>query len=232
MIFPQISFAAEEASFINLNIPTDGDMSSRLLQIIAVITILGLAPSILMMVTSFTRIIVVLSILRSALGLQQSPPNTVLVSLALFLSLFIMMPTMQQSYELGVKPFIASDISETEALEKASKPFYDFMLSHVEPKSLEAFFHIAKAEVDKPEDTPFHILIPAFMISELTKAFEIGFLLFLPFLVIDLLVSSVLMSMGMMMLPPVVISLPFKLLFFVLIDGWNILSSSLVEGFS
>ena len=224
--FPQLLYGADT---ISLNIPTDGNMSSSLLQLIAVITVLGLAPSILMMVTSFTRIVVVLSILRSALGLQQSPPNVVMISLALFLSLFIMMPTMQKSYDLGVRPLLDSEISEVEALEKAAKPFHDFMLYHVEEKSLAAFFQIANVKVDKPKDTPFHILIPAFMLSELTKAFEIGFLIFL---VIDLLVSSILMSMGMMMLPPVVISLPFKLLFFVLIDGWSTLSGSLVKGFS
>ncbi|MBQ4874716.1 MAG: flagellar type III secretion system pore protein FliP [Rickettsiaceae bacterium H1] len=233
MIITRTGYTAEGYSSINLNIPTDSDVSSRLLQLIATITILGLAPSILVMVTSFTQIIVVLSILRSALGLQQSPPNIVITSLALFLSLFIMMPTLQTSYDNGIKPFLANEISETEALEKASQPLHKFMLHNTGEKELGMFFDIAKIEtVDNVEETPFRILIPSFMISELKKAFEIDFLIFLPFLIIDLLISSILMSMGMMMVPPVVISLPFKLIFFVLIDGWSALSGSLVKGFA
>ncbi len=233
MLIPKLFYGDDiGTSGINIDLPTDGELSGRLLQLIALITILGLAPSILVMVTSFTRIIVVLSILRTALGMQQSPPNIVITSLALFLSLFIMTPTLREAYDVGIKPLLANEISEIEAFEKASKPVHSFMIHNTEEKELAMFFNIANIDsVDKPEDTPLRILIPAFMTSELKKAFEIGFLIFLPFLIIDLFVSSILMSMGMMMLPPVVISLPFKLIFFVLIDGWSVLSGSLVKGF-
>jgi flagellar biosynthetic protein FliP len=177
------------------------------------------------MVTSFTRIVVVLSLLRTAIGVQQSPPNTVVMSLALFLTAFVMGPVFQKAYDAGVKPLIAEEIEISEAFEKASKPFQGFMLSHVREKDLALFVGMAGEDTSKtPEDISLRVLVPAFMISELKRAFEIGFLLFVPFIVIDMVVASVLMSMGMMMLPPVIISLPFKLIFFVLVDGWHLVA--------
>lgn len=209
-----------------------GSSTGRILQIVALITILSLAPAILMMVTSFTRIVVVLSFLRSAMGIQQTPPNTVLVSLALFLTAFIMMPTMEAVYDQAIEPLIEEEITELEAVERGVVPVRDFMLSHVREQDLKLFIELGDIdEVAAPEDTPMRALIPAFMISELRRAFEIGFLLFLPFIIIDMVIASILMSMGMMMLPPIVISLPFKLIFFVLVDGWYLVSGSLVKSF-
>jgi flagellar biosynthesis protein FliP len=211
----------------------DGESTGRIVQIIALITILSLAPSILVMVTSFTRIVIVLSLLRSALGLQQTPPNGVLVSLALFLTLFIMTPTLQAAWDTAIHPLIEEKITEEEAFTAIGKPFQAFMLSQVRDQDLKLFMDLGKLDaVAKPEDTPFRVLIPAFMISELKRAFEIGFMVFIPFIIIDMVVASILMSMGMMMLPPVMLSLPFKLIFFVLIDGWYLLSGSLVQSFS
>lgn len=207
--------------------------SARMVQLIAMLTVLSLAPGILVMVTSFTRIIVVLSFVRSALGVQQTPPNQVLISLALFLTFFIMAPTFTKSWEDGIQPYMNETIDEKAAFEATVAPFHSFMMIHVRDKDLQLFLDMGKyntAEL-KPEDTPLVALIPAFMISELKRAFEIGFLIFLPFLVIDMVVASVLMAMGMMMLPPVVISLPFKIIFFVLIDGWNMLAGSLVQSY-
>lgn len=209
-----------------------GSMAGHIFQMVLLLTVLTLAPSILMMMTSFTRIVVVFSFLRSALGLQQSPPNTVFVSLALFLTAFIMAPTLEKAYEEGVSPFLEEKISEEEAFTKSTAPLKKFMLSHVRGEDLELFFEVAKVPaLNNPEETPLKALIPAFMISELRRAFEIGFLIFMPFLVIDMVVSSVLMSMGMMMLPPMMISLPFKIIFFVLVDGWNLIVGSLVKSF-
>jgi flagellar biosynthetic protein FliP len=196
------------------------------------LTILSLAPSILVMVTSFTRIVIVLSLLRSALGVQQTPPNTVIVSLALFLTFFIMSPTLQQSYREGIEPLMNDQIDEFVAFERAARPLQAFMLSHVREKDLASFIELSgEAPPATPEATPLHVLVPAFIISELRRAFEIGFLVFVPFIVIDMVVASVLMSMGMMMLPPIMISLPFKLIFFVLVDGWNLIAGSLVQSF-
>ena len=210
-----------------------GAFSSKLLQLIALISVLSLAPSILMMVTSFTRIVVVLSFLRHALGLQQSPPNVVMISLALFLTLFTMGPTFEKAYHEGISPYLEEQIREEEALEKTAAPFHTFMMAHTRDKDLEVFMNLGA--IKRPESqaqTPYRILIPSFMISELRRAFEIGFLLFLPFLIIDLVVASVLMSMGMMMLPPVMLSLPFKIIFFVLIDGWSLLAGALVRSYT
>jgi flagellar biosynthetic protein FliP len=199
---------------------------------VALITVLSLAPSILVMVTSFTRIVVVLSLLRTALGTATAPPNAVMVSLALFLTLFVMGPAFQNAYETGLRPLSAGEINPEQAFERASQPFRAFMLKNVREKDLALFSDLSKEpRPEKPEDVSLRILTPAFMISELRRAFEIGFLLFLPFLVIDLVVASVLMSMGMMMLPPVVVSLPFKLIFFVLVDGWNLVAGSLVQSY-
>ncbi|WP_022727317.1 flagellar type III secretion system pore protein FliP [Fodinicurvata sediminis] len=210
----------------------DGSTTSRILQLVILITVLSLAPSILVMVTSFTRIVVVLSFLRSALGLQQTPPNMVLVSLALFLTAFIMMPTMERVYDEAVVPLVEEEIDEMTAFERASDPVRDFMLTHVRERDLQLFADLSEVEeIEAPEATPLRILIPAFMISELRRAFEIGFLIFLPFLIIDMVVASILMSMGMMMLPPVMISLPFKLIFFVLVDGWYLIAGSLIQSY-
>jgi flagellar biosynthetic protein FliP len=227
--------AAEPAFAQSLNLdlgPESGSSTSRILQLIALITVLSLAPSILVMMTSFTRIVVVLSFLRSAMGIQQTPPNSVLVSLALFLTVFIMMPTLQLVYDQAITPLVAEDIDEMEALGRASQPVRDFMLSHVREQDLRLFVDLSGAEdIEEPGETPLRALIPAFMISELKRAFEIGFLLFLPFLIIDMVVASILMSMGMMMLPPIMISLPFKLIFFVLVDGWYLVAGSLVQSY-
>lgn len=220
------------ANDININLGDLGNSTtSRLLQLVALITVLSIAPSILVMVTSFTRIVVVLSFLRSALGLQQTPPNPVLISLALFLTGFIMMPVFQESYDNGIKPLMDESITMEQSIDPITEPFHRFMLKHTREKDLELFINIAKAELEKPEDIPFSILIPSFMISELRRAFEIGFLIFIPFLIIDMMIASTLMAMGMMMLPPVLISMPFKLIFFVLIDGWHMIAGSLVQSF-
>jgi flagellar biosynthesis protein FliP len=208
-----------------------GGVSERALQLVALITVLSIAPSILIMVTSFTRIVVVLSLLRAALGTQTAPPNTVMVSLALFLTAFIMAPVFTQAYNDAVVPMVAGQITPEEAFNRATPPFRTFMLQHVREKDLRLFSDMAQEQAQSPEDVSLRALVPAFMISELRRAFEIGFLLFVPFLVIDLVVASILMSMGMMMLPPIIVSLPFKLIFFVLVDGWNLVAGSLVESF-
>jgi flagellar biosynthetic protein FliP len=207
-------------------------LTERALQLVALVTVLSLAPSILVMVTSFTRIIVVLSLLRTALGTATSPPNAVLSALALFLTAFIMAPTFEASYRQGVQPLLAGQIREAEAFESASQPFRQFMLKHVRDKDLALFLDLSRQpRPETAEQTPLQVLIPAFMISELRRAFEIGFLLFIPFLIIDLVVSSILISMGMMMVPPVTVSLPFKLIFFVLVDGWSLVVGSLVQSY-
>ncbi len=208
-----------------------GSTTSLIIQLIALITVLSLAPSILVMVTSFTRLVVVLSFLRSALGVQQTPPNTVLISLALFLTAFIMAPVFEEAWDNGIAPLLDERIDESEAFQETVGPFREFMLTHVREQDLRLFMDMGEVEVTGPEELPLQTLVPAFMISELRRAFEIGFLLFLPFLIIDMVVASVLMSMGMMMLPPVMISLPFKLIFFVLVDGWYLVAGSLVQSY-
>ncbi|MCH8685112.1 flagellar type III secretion system pore protein FliP [Sphingosinicellaceae bacterium A1X5R2] len=202
-----------------------------MVQLIILLTVLSIAPGILMTVTSFTRIVVVLSLLRNALGTQQSPPNAVLISLALFLSFFIMGPTFERAWQDGIQPLTQEQITEEEAFDRTAAPFRAFMLQHTRENDLKLFVDLSRRPVETVEQTPLTVLIPAFMISELRRAFEIGFLLFLPFLIIDLVVSSILMSMGMMMLPPATISLPFKLIFFVLVDGWHLVAGSLVQSY-
>ena len=231
VLLPTDSLA--QALTLDLNEEIVGTGTSRILQMLALLTILSLAPGILVMITSFTRIIVVLSFLRTAMGIQQAPPSTVLISLALFLTAFIMQPTFEAIYDTAITPLLEEDIDEIEAIEKAVIPLRQFMMQQVREKDVALFMDLADVErVANLEDTPTRVLIPAFMISELRRAFEIGFLIFLPFLIIDMVVASVLMSMGMMMLPPVMISLPFKLIFFVLVDGWYLLSGSLVRSFA
>ncbi|HEY4748257.1 MAG TPA: flagellar type III secretion system pore protein FliP [Steroidobacteraceae bacterium] len=220
------------AQDVSINFGQGTGLTERVIQMIALLTVLSLAPSILVMVTSFTRIVVVLSLLRTALGTATAPPNTVLVSLALFLTAFVMGPAFERAYDFGIKPLINNEITTQQAFERSSEPLRAFMLKNVREKDLTLFVDMSReARPDKPEDLSLRVLVPAFMISELKRAFEIGFLLFLPFLIIDLVVASVLMSMGMMMLPPVVVSLPFKLIFFVLVDGWSLVAGSLVQSY-
>lgn len=226
-----LAVAAHAQSF-NLDLGPTGGSTERALQLIALITVLSLAPAILVTVTSFTRIVVIMSILRSAIGLPSAPPNTVIISLSLFLTAFIMAPTAQESYRLGIAPLLAGEIQPEEAFYRSVVPLRTFMLRHVREKDLALFLDIAgETSVTEPEATPLTSLIPAFMISELRRAFEIGFLIFLPFLVIDLVIASILMAIGMMMLPPTTISLPFKLIFFVLVDGWGLIAGSIVKSY-
>jgi len=202
------------------------------LQILIILTVLTLAPAILVMTTSFTRIVIVLAFMRQALGTNQSPPTQVLVGLALFLTLFVMQPVWSDIHDNAFRPYLDNRITQTQALERAGVPLKNFMQKFVREKDLALFMGIAK--IPRPrtiQDVPFHVLVPAFITSELKTAFQIGFLLYLPFLVVDLVVSSVLMAMGMMMLPPIMISLPLKLMLFVLVDGWNLIIGSLVESF-
>lgn len=222
------------AQTLSLNVqdqPT-GSATARIFNIILMITVLSIAPSILVMMTSFTRIIVVFSITRSALATNSTPPNMVLLSLALFLTMFIMAPTFEKAWDEGIKPMYEEKLEISEGLEKAAVPLKEFMVRNTREKDLLLFTDLAK---EKPAatvaETPLKIAIPAFMISELRRAFEIGFLIFVPFLIIDMVIASVLMSMGMMMLPPTVLALPFKVIFFVLVDGWYMLAGSLVQSF-
>jgi flagellar biosynthetic protein FliP len=221
----------------NLNIgienTEDPQKVATILEILLLLTILSIAPAILLMMTSFTRLIITFSFLRQALGTQQTPPNQILIGLALFLTVFIMQPVWINSYENGVKPYMEEKISFDDAVQKVTKPFKNFMFTQTRENDVALFVNLAKIEKPKDkESVPIFVLIPAFVISELKTAFEIGFILFIPFLIIDMVVSSVLLSMGMMMLPPIMISLPFKLLLFVLVDGWNILIGSLVKSFT
>jgi len=210
-----------------------GAFTGKVIQLIALMTVLSLAPGILVMVTSFTRIVVVLSIVRSAIGATGTPPNMVLVSLAMFLTAFVMAPTFEQAYTNAVQPLMAEQIDEQTAFTRGVAPFRSFMLAQVREKDLALFIDMSNSgPVATPDETPLKALIPAFMVSELRRAFEIGFLVYLPFLIIDMVVASVLMAMGMMMLPPVMIALPFKLIFFVMVDGWYLIAGSLVRSFN
>lgn len=205
---------------------------STTLQIVLLLTVLALAPSILIMVTSFIRIVIVLSFLRHAMGTPQMPPNQLLAGLALILTFFIMAPVADKAYNEGLKPYLDKQLSGELAYQKAAEPFRKFMFAQTREKDLGLFVDIAKLPAPaNSEDIPLHVLVPAFVISELRTGFQIAFVIFIPFLVIDMVVSSVLMSMGMMMLPPIVVSLPFKLLLFVLVDGWHLLVKSIVESF-
>jgi flagellar biosynthesis protein FliP len=224
------------AQGISINLGAEGGdpgtVTGRVVQLVALLTVLSLAPSILIMMTAFTRIVVVLSFLRTAIGVQQTPPNTVMISLAMFLTFFVMAPTFTAAYKAGVEPLINQDIDEMTAFDRTVGPFRDFMLKHVREEDLKLFVTLnGEKTYAKPADVPLQVIVPAFMISELRRAFEIGFMLFLPFLIIDMVTASILMSMGMMMLPPVMISLPFKIIFFVLVDGWHLIAGSLVRSF-
>jgi flagellar biosynthetic protein FliP len=229
LLIPSLVLAQD----VSIDFGDDTTLTERAVQLVGLITVLALAPSILVMVTSFTRIVVVLSLLRTAIGLQTAPPNSVMVSLALFLTFFIMQPTLQAAYDQGVAPLLAGQIEVQQAFDQGSVPIHDFMAANVREQDVQLFYDLSnQTPPETAETVPLQILVPAFMISELRRAFEIGFLLFLPFVIIDMVVASVLMSMGMMMLPPVVISLPFKLIFFVLVDGWHLVAGSLVRSFA
>ncbi len=220
------------AQSLSLDLGQGTDSTGRLIQIMLLMTVLTLAPSILIMVTSFTRIVIVLSFVRTAIGTQQTPPNQVLISLAMFLTFFIMMPTFEKIYDNGIQPLMEGQISAAEAFERSAEPIRDFMMRHVREKDLLLFANLSGTPDEEiRKQMPLRILVPSFMISELRRAFEIGFLVFIPFLIIDMVVASVLMAMGMMMLPPIIIALPFKIVFFVLVDGWFMIVGSLVKSF-
>ena len=225
--------ALAQSVAIDLGATGGAGATARLVQLTALITVLSLAPSLLVMVTAFARIIIVLSLLRSALGTQGTPPNSVLIGLALFLTFFVMQPVLDASWVQGLLPMSEGRIGEFEGLRLAAEPFRGFMAANVRDEDLRLFLDLAKLpDPASPEQTPWRALVPAFMVGELRRAFEMGFLLYLPFLVIEMVVASVLMSLGMMMLPPNVVSLPFKLIFFVLVDGWRLVSGSLVQSFA
>ena len=231
-LMTQASWAQSFSMDFGSAVQGSGSTTARIMQVIAFTTVMALVPSVLLMVTCFTRFIIVLGLARTALGTQQSPPNQVLAALALFLTLFVMAPAMEQSWKEGISPWVNGKIRGLEALKISAQPFHDYMTAEVRPKDLDLFSGIAKLDPTPSKEVPYHVLIPAFMISELSRAFEIGFLLFIPFLVIDMIVASILMALGMMMLPPVAISIPFKIIFFVLVDGWYMLAGSLVRGAS
>ncbi len=237
VLVPALASAAPPFSLPNVNLTLSGGTTepekvSSLIQLVILLTILSLAPAILLMVTSFTRIIIVLSLIRTALGTQQMPPNQVLVGLSLFLTFFIMSPVINRVNTEALKPYYEEQISGETAMTKAIVPVKAFMLKQVREKDLALFIKIAKEpRPAKPEDVTLTTLIPAFVISELKTAFQIGFMIYLPFLIMDMVVASVLLSMGMMMLPPIMVSLPFKLLLFVLVDGWYLIIGSLVQSF-
>ncbi|MGX9417243.1 flagellar type III secretion system pore protein FliP [Vibrio sp. RC27] len=212
--------------------PNGGEDYSINLQILALMTVMGFLPAMVILMTSFTRIIIVMSILRQAMGLQQTPSNQIIIGISLFLTFFIMSPVLNEINDKSVQPYLNEQISAREAFDTAQGPIRTFMLKQTRMKDLESFVEIAGVEVDDPNNVPLSILIPSFVTSELKTAFQIGFMLFLPFLVIDLVVASILMAMGMMMLSPMIVSLPFKLMLFVLVDGWNLILSTLAGSFA
>jgi flagellar biosynthesis protein FliP len=236
-IAKRVYAAPQDIPIPKVNISVDNTNSPKEyvdnIKLLIMLTVLTLLPSIIMMMTSFIRIIVVLGFLRGAIGTQQSPPNQVLIGLALFLTLFIMTPVYNQINTTAIEPYISNKISQNEAIEVGAKPIREFMLRQTRKKDLQLFRDVSKlSSTVQDKDIPLYIVIPSYMISELKTAFQIGFLLYIPFMIIDLVVASVLMSMGMMMLPPVMISMPFKLLLFVMVDGWYLLVKSLILSFS
>jgi len=231
LLVPLTSVAAQTVD-LNTLIPASGaSASGRIIEMVALLTVLSVAPGLLIMVTSFTRFIIALSFLRSGLGVQSAPANLVLISLALFMTFFVMAPTFDRAWQSGLKPMLDNQISQQDALAAVAQPFREFMLSQVREKDIALFESLSKGRFDAGDraKVDLRLLIPAYMVSELRRGFEIGFLVVLPFLVIDMIVATLTMSMGMMMLPPSVISLPVKILFFVLVDGWNLLVGSLVR---
>ena len=240
--FPNYLFAQEIADVVSEvsklissgETSDSGTLSGRIIQMVALMTVLSLAPGILVLMTSFTRFVIVLSMLRSALGLNQTPPNMVLSSLALFMTLFVMQPVFDDSWKDGLSPLLENEITEEQAFDRITLPFKGFMFANSREKDLLLFTNLSEVEIERldVESIGWRELIPAFVISELRRAFEIGFLIYLPFIAIDLIVASVLMSAGMMMLPPIMVSLPFKVIFFVLIDGWYMIAGSLIQSYS
>ncbi|WP_083789240.1 flagellar type III secretion system pore protein FliP [Caldicellulosiruptor kronotskyensis] len=227
----EIAFATASLN-INLGNPQNPNDVSSALQLIIFLTILTLAPSILIMMTSFTRILIVLGFIRNALGTQQMPPNQILIGLALFLTFFVMAPVTDKIYTQAYQPYINGRITSQEALKRAEEPLKEFMLKNTRKKDLDLFVKLSNVNPNtNVKDLPLRVVVPAFIISELKSAFEMGFLIYVPFLIIDMVVASILMSMGMLMIPPVMISLPFKILLFILVDGWNLVVESLVRSF-
>ncbi|WP_413701316.1 flagellar type III secretion system pore protein FliP [Psychromonas sp. KJ10-10] len=234
LLFVAPSVLAETGALSAVTVTTNagGDQEYSLtLQVLAFMTALSFLPAMLILMTSFTRIVVVMSILRQALGLQQTPSNQVINGIALFLTFFIMTPVFDKINETALQPYLNEEMPIAQALEVGKQPMMEFMLSQTRLKDLETFLEIADVQVDSPEEVPITVLIPAFVTSELKTAFQIGFMIFIPFLIIDLVVASILMAMGMMMLSPMIVSLPFKLMLFVLVDGWNLIMGSLANSF-
>jgi flagellar biosynthetic protein FliP len=251
VLLPVLSVTAHAQTDILASLVPNGDatVTGRIVQLVLVLTVLSVAPGLLIMVTSFTRFVIALSFLRSGLGLQSTPANLVLISLALFMTFHVMAPTFDRAWTDGVRPLMDNQISEEEAFQRITTPFREFMMAQVRPKDLSMFADLAAAHQSRTrlaaaaieplsgsdaaasDEIDLRVLIPAFMVSELRRAFEIGFLIVLPFLVIDMVVGTLVMSMGMMMMPPVVLALPFKILFFILIDGWNLVIGGLVRSF-
>ncbi|KXG84649.1 flagellar type III secretion system pore protein FliP [Agrobacterium bohemicum] len=233
VLIPGLAFAQQSPADL-LNLPLDGSAAAWIIRTFGLLTILSIAPGILIMVTSFPRFIIAFSILRSGMGLGTTPSTMILTSMAMFMTFYVMAPTFERSWQDGIQPLLQSQITEAVALERAAEPFRGFMVNNTRPKDLALFVDLAN---ERGQETmngtvpQYRVLIPAFMLSEIRRGFEIGFLIILPFLVIDMVVATITMAMGMMMLPPTSISLPFKILFFVLIDGWNLLVGSLVRSF-
>ena len=230
VIFPSLAFAQD----ISISLGEGGSLSARTVQLFLLISLLSIAPGILVMITCFPFLVTVFAILRQAIGLQQSPPNMLIVSLSLFLTYYIMEPVFLASWDAGLGPFFREELEATVAFEAAIDPFRGFMVNRLDPETFDSLLALREdviAPVDNPRDAPLSVLVPSFLLSEISRAFQIGFLIFLPFLIIDLVTAAVLMSMGMMMVPPVIVSLPFKLAFFVVADGWALISSSLVRSY-
>jgi len=227
--FPGVSLAQD----VIISLGDESTLSARTIQLFVLITILSLAPGIAIMVTCFPFLVTVLSILRQAIGLQQSPPNMLIVSLAIFLTYFIMEPVFQAAWEAGIAPLLQEEVTIEVAFELTMGPFREFMMDRVDPQTLLSISELRSSDIELTTDRelPLSTLVPSFLISEISRAFQVGFLIFLPFLVIDLVVAAVLMSMGMMMVPPAVVSLPFKLSFFVVADGWTLIAGSLVRSY-
>lgn len=234
VLLSTVGASAEVPDLATLVPSGGGTAAGRIVQLVALLTVLSVAPGLLVMVTSFTRFVVALSFLRSGLGMQSTPANLIMISLSLFMTFYVMAPTFERAWDNGVKPLMDNSLSEQEAFEKIVEPFREFMQSQVRDKDLKLFEDLAKDSFKTKihDKGQLRVLVPAFMISELRRGFEIGFLVVLPFLVIDMIVSTLTMSMGMMMLPPSVIALPAKVLFFILIDGWNLLVGSLVRSYA
>ncbi|MEP4891719.1 MAG: flagellar type III secretion system pore protein FliP [Aliiglaciecola sp.] len=234
LLAPADALAAPGVDALTITTNPDGTQDYTMtLQVLAIMTALSLLPAFVMMMTSFTRIIIVLSILRQAIGLQQSPSNQILIGVSLFLSMFIMAPVFEQINENALQPYLNEEMTSLEAYEQAKVPMRAFMLSQTRIKDLETFVQLGdmQGQFDDPSEVPMNVLIPAFVTSELKTAFQIGFMLFIPFLILDLVVASILMAMGMMMLSPMIVSLPFKLMLFVLVDGWNLIFGTLATSF-